>query len=148
MLAVIVITLILSALEDIRYLSVPLPYLYLAFALSGVYGLWHGYYLQVLGVIVALLWAYRRLPVFVLLPLILVPPIWPLVILGAGRREGMLGEGDLMATAALSLLSPWAGWGSVVGLVLFWGVLKKRQALWMPAIPGILMGALPFLVRW
>lgn len=148
MLVVIVITLILSALEDIRYLSVPLPYLYLAFALSGVYGLWHGYYLQVLGVIVALLWAYRRLPVFVLLPLILIPPIWPLAILGAGRREGMLGEGDLMVTAALSLLSPWAGWGGVVGLVLFWGVLKKRQALWMPAVPGILMGALPFLVRW
>ena len=148
MLAVIVIALVLSALEDIRYLSVPLPYLYLALALSGVYGLWHGYYLQVLAVIAALLWAYRRLPVFVLLPLVLVPSAWPLAILGAGKREVMLGEGDLMATAALSLLSPWAGWGSVVGLVLFWGVLKKRQALWMPAIPGILMGALPFLVRW
>ena len=139
--------LVLSALEDIKYLSTPQLYLYLAFALSVVYSLQHAHYVLAAFVILALGWAYQYLPGPSLLLLAVYPLTWPLIILGAGKREGMIGEGDLMAAATVSLVSPWAGWGGLIGLVLFWAMLRRGRALWMPAIPGILMGALPFLVR-
>ena len=139
--------LVLSALEDIKYLSTPQLYLYLAFALSVVYSLQHAHYILAAFVILALGWVYQYLPGLFLLLLVVCPPTWPMIVLGAGRREGMIGEADLLAVATISLISPWAGWGGLVGLVLFWGVLRERSALWMPAIPGILIGALPFLVR-
>ena len=147
LLVVIFALLILSALEDVRYLSTPQMYLYLALALGVVYGLQHAHYMLVVFVILALLWAYRYLPGPLLLLMVVYPPTWPLVILGAGKREAVIGEGDLLAVAAVSLVSPWAGLGSLVGLLLFWKLLKQRRALWYPAIPGILMGALPFLIR-
>ena len=147
LLFVVFALLVLSALEDIEYLSVPQVYLYLAFALSVVYSLQHAHYTLAAFVILALLWAYRYLPGPLLLLMVVYPPTWPLVILGAGKREAVIGEGDLLAVAAVSLVSPWAGLSSLVGLLLFWKLLKQRRALCYPAIPGILMGALPFLIR-
>ena len=147
LLFVIFVLLISSALEDIKYLSAPQMYLYLALALGVAYGLRHAHYMLVVFVILALLWAYRYIPGWALVLLVVYPPVWPLVILGAGMREAIVGDGDLLTAATVSLLSPWAGLGSLVGLLLFWRLLKQRHALWYPAIPGVLMGALPFLIR-
>ena len=148
LLFVVFALLVLSALEDIEYLSVPQVYLYLALALSTVYGLRHAHYAAVAFAFLALGWTYRRLPALVLLLLAAYPPAWPLVVLGAGKREEIVGEGDLLAVAALFLVSPWAGWAGFAGLVVFWRLSKRRSTLWGPAIPGVLVGALPFLMRW
>jgi hypothetical protein len=147
LLSAIFVLLILSALEDVRYLSAPQLYLYLALALSAVYSLQHAHYVSLAFVALALGWAYQYLPGPSLLLLTIYPLIWPLVILGAGKREGVIGEADLLVAASVTLISPWAGWGGLAGLVLFWALSKKRNALWLPAIPGILAGAMPFLVR-
>ena len=147
LLFVIFVLLILSALEDVRYLSAPQMYLYLALALGAVYGLQRAHYALVFFVVLALLWAYRYIPGWSLVLLVVYPPVWPLVILGAGMREAIVGDGDLLTAATVSFLSPWAALGSLVGLLLFWRLQKRRRALWYPAIPGVLMGALPFLIR-
>jgi len=135
----------LSAVEDVKYLSAPRLYPLLAFALSVIYGTLHARYLSLIFVVLAFAWIYRYLPGQILLLLALFPPTWPLVILGAGYREGMIGDADLITIASLSLLSPWAGWSGLIGLIVYWKVLKRKN-LWVPAIPGILLGVLPLLL--
>lgn len=81
------------------------------------------------------------------LPLLFYPPAWPVLLTGYGYRKGLIGRADLLAIAGLACLFPLpAVLLSLLGLELWRRVWVRRQGGSIPALPGMLLGLLTFLL--
>ncbi len=89
----------------------------------------------------------RNLSGWFALPLLFYPPAWPVLLTGYGYRKGLIGRADLLAIAGLACLFPLpAVLFSLLGLEIWRRVWVRRQSGSVPALPGMLLGLLAFLL--
>jgi len=89
----------------------------------------------------------RNLSGWLAIPLLFYPPTWPVLLTGYGYRKGLLGRADLLAIAGLACLFPLpAVLLSLLGLELWRRVWIRRQAGPIPALPGLLLGIVIYLL--
>jgi hypothetical protein len=89
----------------------------------------------------------RNLSGWLALPLLFYPPAWPVLLTGYGYRKRLVGRADLLAIAGLACLFPLpAVLLSLLGLELWRRIWIRRQAGPIPALPGMLLGLLVFLL--
>lgn len=89
----------------------------------------------------------RNLSGWLALPLLFYPPAWPVLFTGYGYRKGLIGRADLLAIAGLACLFPLpAVLLSLLGLELWRRVWIRRRSGSIPALPGMLLGLLVFLL--
>lgn len=89
----------------------------------------------------------RTLPGWLAIPLLFYPPTWPVLLTGYGYRKGLIGRADLLAIAGLACLFPLpAVLLSLLGLELWRRIWIRRQIGSIPALPGMLLGLLVFLL--
>lgn len=87
------------------------------------------------------------LPGWLALPLLFLPSTWPVLLTGFGVRRGVVGRADLLAMAGLACLFPWPALVlSMLGLEAWRRLWRLRQAGPVPAIPGMLLGILVYLL--
>ena len=91
--------------------------------------------------------AFRTLSGWLAIPLLFYPATWPVLLTGYGYRKGLIGRADLLAIAGLACLFPRpAVLLSVLGLEVWRRVWVRRQSGSIPALPGMLLGLLVFLL--
>ena len=135
----------LLSLADLRYRTVPaievffLGALLLAVPINPV---------NSLLVVLAVAWGWvRSWPGFLVWPLLFAPSAWPVLLTGYGVRAGVIGRADLLAAGALAVLFPWPALVfSFVGLELWRRWWTSRRAGMVPALPGMLLGLLIYVV--
>ncbi len=89
----------------------------------------------------------RNLSGWLAIPLLFYPPTWPVLLTGYGYRKGLIGRADLLAIAGLACLFPLpAVLLSLLGLELWRRFWIRRQRGSIPALPGMLLGLLLFLL--
>ena len=89
----------------------------------------------------------RNLSGWFALPLLFYPLAWPVLLTGYGYRKGLIGRADLLAIAGLACLFPLpAVLFSLLGLELWRRLWVRRQSGSIPALPGMLLGLLVFLL--
>ena len=87
------------------------------------------------------------LPGWLPLPLLFLPSTWPVLLTGFGVRKGVVGRADLLAIAGLACLFPWPALVlAILGLEAWRRVWQLRQVGPVPAIPGMLLGILVYLL--
>jgi hypothetical protein len=87
------------------------------------------------------------LPGWLALPLLFLPSTWPVLLTGFGVRQGVVGRADLMAIAGLACLFPWPALVlAILSLEAWRRVWRIRQGGPVPAIPGMLLGILVYLL--
>lgn len=90
---------------------------------------------------------FRNIPGWFALPLLFYPPAWPVLFTGYGYRKGLIGRADLLAISGLACLFPLpAVLLSLFGLEVWRRIWIRRQTGSIPAIPGLLLGLLAFLL--
>ena len=90
---------------------------------------------------------FRNLSGWSGIPLLFYPPAWPVLLTGYGYRKGLIGRADLLAIAGLACLFPLpAVLLSLLGLEVWRRVWVRRQSGSIPALPGMLLGLLGFLL--
>ena len=90
---------------------------------------------------------FRNLSGWFALPLLFYPPAWPVLLTAYGYRKGMIGRADLLAISSLACLFPLpAVLLSLLGLEAWRRVWIRRQTGSIPALPGLLLGLLSFLL--
>jgi hypothetical protein len=99
-------------------------------------------------VLMACIWGLiRSVPNWCMLLLFFYPPAWPVLLTGYGYRKGLIGRADLFAIAGLACLFPLpAVLLSLLGLEAWRRIWIRRQAGAVPALPGLLLGLLAFLL--
>jgi len=89
----------------------------------------------------------RNLSGWLALPLLFYPPAWPVLLTGYGYRKGLIGRADLLAIVGLASLFPLpAVLLSLLGLEIWRRIWVRRQSGSIPALPGMLLGLLVFLL--
>lgn len=90
---------------------------------------------------------FRNLSGWFALPLLFYPPAWPVLLTGYGYRKGLIGRADLLAIAGLACLFPLpAVLLSLLGLEVWRRIWISRQSGSIPALPGMLLGLLIYLL--
>lgn len=90
---------------------------------------------------------FSNLSGWLAIPLLFYPPAWPVLLTGYGYRKGLIGRADLLAIAGLACLFPLpAVLLSLLGLEVWRRVWVRRQSGSIPALPGMLLGLLVFLL--
>jgi hypothetical protein len=90
-----------------------------------------------------ILHSWNNLLVF---PLFFFPPTWPVLLTGYGYRRALLGRADLFAVAGLACLLPLTGvLSALLGLEIWRRFWVRTQQSPIPALPGLLLGLLPYL---
>ncbi|RPI89566.1 MAG: hypothetical protein EHM40_20455 [Chloroflexi bacterium] len=99
-------------------------------------------------VLFACLWGlFRNISGWFALPILFYPPAWPVLLTGYGYRKGMIGRADLLAISGLVCLLPLpAVLLALTGLEIWRRVWIRRQTGSIPALPGLLLGLLVFLL--
>jgi hypothetical protein len=99
-------------------------------------------------VLLACLWGiFRNLSGWFALPLLFYPPVWPVLLTGYGYRKGIIGRADLLAISGLACLFPLpAVLLSLFGLELWRRFWVWRQTGSIPALPGMFIGLLVYIV--
>lgn len=99
-------------------------------------------------VLLACLWSiFRNLSGWFAIPLLFYPPVWPLLFTGYGYRKGIIGRADLLAISGLACLFPLpAVLLSLLGLELWRRLWIRRQQGNIPALPGLLLGLIVYLL--
>ena len=89
----------------------------------------------------------RTFPAWLALPLLFYPPAWPILLTGYGYRKGIIGRADLLAISGLACLLPLSAvLLSLIGLEIWRRIWIRRQVGVIPALPGLLLGVLIFLL--
>lgn len=140
-----VVSLTLFSFSDLRYRLVPgieiffLGTILLALPASPV---------QTIIILVACIWGLiGTVPSFCVVPLLFHPPAWPVLLTGYGYRKGIIGRADLLAIGGLACLFPLpAILFSLLGLEVWRRFWIRRQPGSIPALPGLLLGTLAFLL--
>lgn len=98
--------------------------------------------------LLACLWGvFRNISGWFALPLIFYPPVWPVLLTGYGYRKGIVGRGDLLAISGLACLFPLpAVLLSLLGLEVWRRFWVRRQLGNIPAVPGLLLGLIGYLL--
>ena len=90
---------------------------------------------------------FRNLSGWLALPLLFYPPAWPVLLTGYGYRKGLIGRADLLAIAGLACLFPLSAvLLSLLGLELWRRIWIRRQGGSIPALPGMLLGLLFYVI--
>ena len=99
-------------------------------------------------VLLACLWSiFRNLSGWFAIPLLFYPPVWPVLLTGYGYRKGMVGRADLLAISGLACLFPLSAvLLSLFGLDIWRRFWIRRQGGDIPAIPGMFLGLLTYVV--
>jgi hypothetical protein len=99
-------------------------------------------------VLLACLWSiFRNLSGWYMLPLLFYPPVWPVLFTGYGYRKSIIGRADLLAISGLACLFPLpAVLLSLLGLELWRRLWIRRQHGDIPALPGLLLGLIVYLL--
>ena len=99
-------------------------------------------------VLLACLWSiFRNLSGWFAIPLLFYPPVWPVLFTGYGYRKGIIGRADLLAISGLACLFPLpAVLLSLLGLELWRRLWVRRQRGDIPALPGLLLGLIAYLL--
>ena len=99
-------------------------------------------------VLLACLWSiFRNLSGWFAIPLLFYPPVWPVLFTGYGYRKGIIGRADLLAISGLACLFPLpAVLLSLLGLELWRRIWVRRQKGNIPALPGLLLGLIVYLL--
>ena len=99
-------------------------------------------------VLLACLWSiFRNLSGWFAIPLLFYPPVWPVLFTGYGYRKGIIGRADLLAISGLACLFPLpAVLLSLLGLELWRRLWVRRQQGNIPALPGLLLGLIVYLL--
>jgi hypothetical protein len=99
-------------------------------------------------VLLACLWGiFRNLSGWFAMPLLFYPPVWPVLFTGYGYRKGVIGRADLLAISGLACLFPLpAVLLSILGLELWRRLWIRRQRGDIPALPGLLLGLIAYLL--
>ncbi len=99
-------------------------------------------------VVLACAWGWlNSIPGWLVFPLLFLPSTWPVLLTGFGVRQGVVGSADLLAIAGLACLFPWPALVlAMLGLEIWRRFWHKRQAGPVPAIPGLLLGILAYLL--
>ena len=99
-------------------------------------------------VLLACLWSiFRNLSGWFAIPLLFYPPVWPVLFTGYGYRKGIIGRADLLAISGLACLFPLpAILLSLLGLELWRRIWVRRQKGNIPALPGLLLGLIVYLL--
>ena len=99
-------------------------------------------------VLLACLWSiFRNLSGWFAIPLLFYPPVWPVLFTGYGYRKGIIGRADLLAISGLACLFPLpAVLLSLLGLELWRRLWVRRQHGDIPALPGLLLGLIVYLL--
>lgn len=104
--------------------------------------------LQTALVILACGWGlFINLPSLLSIPLLFYPPAWPVLLTGYGVRRGLIGRADLLAISGLACLFPLqAVLLSLLGLEVWRRIWVRTQSGPIPALPGLLLGLIAFLL--
>lgn len=104
--------------------------------------------IQTAIILLACVWGvFRSLSGWFALPLLFYPPAWPVLLTAYGYRKGIIGRADLLAISSLACLFPLpAVLLSLLGLEVWRRVWIRRQTGSIPALPGLLLGLLLFLL--
>jgi hypothetical protein len=140
-----VTSLALFSFSDLRYRLVPgIEAFFLAAVLIGA----PAAPLNAALMIAACAWGcLDQLPGFLVLPLLFYPPAWPVLLTAYGVRHGLIGRADLLAVAGLACLFPWPALVMAMLALEFWRRWwVRRQVGPVPAIPGLLLGILAYLL--
>jgi len=99
-------------------------------------------------VLLACLWSiFRNLSGWFAIPLLFYPPVWPVLFTGYGYRKSIIGRADLLAISGLACLFPLpAVLLSLLGLELWRRLWIRRQQGNIPALPGLLLGLIVYLL--
>jgi len=99
-------------------------------------------------VLLACLWGIvRNLSGWFAVPMLFYPPVWPVLLTGYGYRKGIIGRADLFAISGLALLcSLPVVLLSLFGLELWRRFWVRRQTGSIPALPGMFVGLLIYIV--
>ncbi|MEP0805641.1 MAG: hypothetical protein HRF47_09135 [Chloroflexota bacterium] len=99
-------------------------------------------------ILLACAWGlFRNISGWFALPLLFYPPAWPVLFNGYGYRKGLIGRADLLAISGLACLFPLpAVLLSLLGLEVWRRIWIRRQTGLIPALPGLLLGLLAFLL--
>ena len=99
-------------------------------------------------VLLACLWGiFRNLSGWFAIPLLFYPPVWPVLFTGYGYRKAIIGRADLLAISGLACLFPFpAVLLSLLGLELWRRLWIRRQQGNIPALPGLLLGLIVYLL--
>ena len=99
-------------------------------------------------ILLACLWSiFRNLSGWFAIPLLFYPPVWPVLFTGYGYRKGIIGRADLLAISGLACLFPLpAVLLSLLGLELWRRLWIRRQQGNIPALPGLLLGLMVYLL--
>ena len=99
-------------------------------------------------VLLACLWGvFRNLSGWFAIPLLFYPPVWPVLFTGYGYRKSIIGRADLLAISGLACLFPLpAVLLSLLGLELWRRLWVRRQQGDIPALPGLLLGLIVYLL--
>jgi hypothetical protein len=104
--------------------------------------------LQTIMILFACAWSiFRNLSGWFALLLLFYPPVWPVLLTGYGYRKGIIGKADLLAISGLACLFPLpAVLLSLFGLEAWRRIWIHRQIGVMPALPGLLLGILVYVL--
>jgi hypothetical protein len=99
-------------------------------------------------VLLACAWSIlRNLSAWFIVPLLFHPPVWPVLLTGYGYRKGMVGRADLLAVSGLACLFPFpAVLLALLGLEVWRRFWIRRQGGDIPALPGMFLGLLTYVV--
>lgn len=99
-------------------------------------------------ILLACVWGlFSKIPGFLSLPLLFYPPAWPVLLTGYGYRRGLIGRADLLAVSGLACLFPLpAVLLALLGLEVWRRVWVRRQTGPIPALPGLLLGVVIYLL--
>ncbi len=99
-------------------------------------------------ILLACIWGlFKNILGWFALPLLFYPSAWPVLLTGYGYRKGMIGRADLLAISGLACLFPLpAVLLSLLGLEIWRRIWIRRQTGSIPALPGLLLGLLAFLL--
>jgi hypothetical protein len=130
---------------DLRYRLVPGIEVFL---LGTILLTLHATPIQTGIVLLACLWSiFRNLSGWFAIPLLFYPPVWPVLFTGYGYRKGIIGRADLLAISGLACLFPLpAVLLSLFGLELWRRLWIRRQQGNIPALPGLLLGLIVYLL--
>ena len=141
-----VLVFLLLSILDMKYRTVPgIVVVFLGATLLALYN----QPLATLIILLAVAWGWiHTWPAKAMLPLLLYPASWPVLVTGTGVREEMVGRGDLLAAGSLALVFPWPALVmSFISLEIWrrWWT-SRRDDKYVPALPGMFIGICLYMI--